>query len=267
MRLDLKVFLGTYVVIDRAFVSNQEANVGSTQTVGFHAEWVQNGSDVTAGVVTVQNMITFQNGQYVLNATGWITFNVASPTVQEQEWDVAGVNINGSTVYEQTAPNPSIIWNRIMIVDGGPTKESISPGETVTVWFKAIYEYDNSTFDNSDGSSLYLNGSAMSWSQPNDRWEQNFTATTLGTDTFVITGFNDSLHGITAINLTAGTETITVSDKPAPASPLLYAILAAFIIVAISVAVFFTRRRGNRLKVTKEAEKKKHPARANKHKN
>ena len=44
---------GSYIVIDQSFVSDERADVGSTQTVGFHARW-DNGSDVNNGLIYVK---------------------------------------------------------------------------------------------------------------------------------------------------------------------------------------------------------------------
>lgn len=44
---------GSYIVIDQSFVSDERADVGSTQAVGFHARW-DNGSDVNNGLIYVK---------------------------------------------------------------------------------------------------------------------------------------------------------------------------------------------------------------------
>lgn len=242
-RLDLTVLSGEHVVIDQAFVSHPEANIGTVQTIGFHAKWGQNDSDVFAGFISTNNI------KYSTNASGWITFSVTSSTVGKKEWNVTSVNCGGITTYVQTADNPSITWDRIIIIDGGLTKDSIAQGETVTVWFKAVYEYENTTFNN---GTLYVNGSALTWSTINNRWEYNFTATTPGTQSFIITGAADS-NGITAIEDNTGTKALTVVDQPLLTAPVLYGILAAIIIAAGLVAILLTRRKGYRLKVEKKS--------------
>jgi hypothetical protein len=250
--ITLTTFSGTHVVIDQASSSHEKADVSSVQTVRFHAKWGQNDSDVTAGIINTQNKT------YVTDATGWISFKVTSSTVGKQEWTVSSVNCSGVTTYVQTASNPSIVWDRILIVDGGLTRNSITQGETVTAWFKAVYEYDNTTFDNTNASSLYVNGSASSWSTPNNRWEYNFTATTPGTDTFIITGASDSLYGLTAIHDNTGAKTLTVSDQPILTGPVLYGAIS-IIITAGLVAIYLIRRRGYSLKIEKKPNKKSSP--------
>jgi hypothetical protein len=249
IKIDLTAFTGRYVTIDQAFVSKQRASVGSVQTVGFHAEWSQDNSDVINGLLYTNNW------HYSTNATGWITFTVTSSTVSQtaSAWAVNAVNCSGVTAYTQTADIQTIIWDKIMIVDGGLTKNSIAQGETVTVWFKAVYEYDNTTFNT---GVLYVNGSALTWSMADNRWEYSFTAASLGTVSFRITGATDSLYGITAINDTTGAKTLTVVDQPGLTAPILYGIVAIIIIAAGSAAIFLIRRKGYRLKVEKESPKK-----------
>lgn len=254
-RLDLNATSALRVVIDQSYVSHEEASVNSVQIVGFHAEWSQGGSDVTQGSITVglvQGSIVGGNITCSLNATGWITFNTTSPNVQETAWVVTAVSCGGVQISTQTAPEASIIWNRIMIVDGGISKDSITPGETVTVWFKAVYEYDNTTFNN---GTLYVNDSALSWSTAKNRWEYNFTATTNGTDTFVITGALDNLHSITAPpDDTVGSRTLTVHEQPGTTTLFLYTILAIIIIAAGSAAIFFVHKKRARTESSKRAK-------------
>jgi len=138
---------------------------------------------------------------------------VASSIVEKVEWIVTGVNCSGVTIYTQTTQIPSIVWDQIKIIEGGTTKESLTLGETATLWFKAIYEYDNTVFTNANGI-LYLNGSAMTWSATNTRWEYIYTATAMGTVTFTISGVYDESHDLTMINDTIGVQTINVWSTP-----------------------------------------------------
>jgi hypothetical protein len=194
------------VLVDQAFVSDERADVHSVQTIGFHAKW-NNGSDVAGGSIYINNT------EYITNSTGWVAFNVNSPFVGKDVWIVTGVNCNGVTTYMQTAQSPSIVWDQIKIVEEDTTKESLTLGETATIWFKAIYEYDNTVFTSANGI-LYLNGSAMTWSATNTRWEYTCTATTVGTATFTISGVYDESHGLTMINDTVGSQTINVWSTP-----------------------------------------------------
>ena len=47
---------GPYVIIDQAFVSDERADVGSTQAIGFHTRW-DNGSDIVVGTLNITSVI------------------------------------------------------------------------------------------------------------------------------------------------------------------------------------------------------------------
>ncbi|MCJ7635377.1 DUF2341 domain-containing protein, partial [Candidatus Bathyarchaeota archaeon] len=146
-----------FVTIDQTFMSAARTDVGSPQTVGFHAKWANNGSDVSAGTVYVNGT------EYTTNDTGWLSFTANSPVPESRKWLVTGVNCGGVTTYAQTAPSPSIIWDQIRLSDGGVTKESVTVGETAIVWFKAYYEYNGQVFNGTEGT-LYVDGSEATWS-------------------------------------------------------------------------------------------------------
>jgi len=203
----LTTHAGEHVIVDQAFVSDERADIDSTQTVCFHAKWNNDGSDVIQGSIYVNGT------KYTANTTGWISFTVTSFQVGKQEWAVTAVNCGGVTAYTQTTPNPTIIWDQIQITNGGTTKESVTLGETATIWFQAQYEYDNKIFDNTNGI-LYVNGLPMTWSATNNRWEYDYTPTTPGTKTFTISAVLDNSYGLTAINDIAGPQTINVWSLP-----------------------------------------------------
>ena len=198
---------GEYVLIDQAFVSDERADIGGTQTVGLHAKWNNNDSNVVGGNIYVNGT------NYITNSIGWINFNIESSAVGKTMWVVTGVNCSGVTTYMQVAQNPNIVWDRIKIFDGGVSKESLVLGEKATIWFKALYECDNDIFDGTNGC-LYLNELAMEWSAINNRWEYNYTATATGARTFTISGVYDGSYNLTVINNTIGAQTINVWSLP-----------------------------------------------------
>jgi hypothetical protein len=195
-----------HVIINEALASDCRADVGSLQTVTFHARW-SNGSDVVNGRIYINGT------ECVTNNTGWIRFTVTSSSIGRQEWVVTSVDCDGVTDYSQIVSNPSIIWDQIQITSGGTAKESIMLDETVTIWFQAKYQYDDTIFDNTNGI-LYVNDLPMSWSATNSRWEYQHTPTTPGTKTFTISSIQDNLYGLTIINDRAGAQTINVWSTP-----------------------------------------------------
>ena len=197
----------SHVVIDQALASDSRADVNSIQVILYHAKWNNNGSDVIGGSI-------FVNGtEYVTNSTGWINIGTTRASVEKDTWIVTGVNCGGVATYVQTASPQSVIWDRIKITDGGITKDSATLGETVTIWFKAMYEYDQEILSETRGI-LYVNGSEMLWSALNNRWEYNYIAAALGSEAFVVSGVKDNSYILTAINDAVGPQTLSVWSLP-----------------------------------------------------
>jgi hypothetical protein len=195
---------GQYVLIDQSLVSDTRADTGTVQAVGFHAKWNNNGSDVEEGKLYVNNT------EYVTDSSGWATLDVTSSTIGADRWVITGVNCSGITTYTQTSQTPSIIWDRIRICAGGITQRSLMQGQTTTIWFKALYEYDNQTFDSSHGA-IYLNSSAMNWSTSETRWESTFATGDVGTTTFTISAVHDDFYNLTLVDDAIGPQTVTIS--------------------------------------------------------
>ncbi|RLI49897.1 hypothetical protein DRO61_04515 [Candidatus Bathyarchaeota archaeon] len=128
-----------YVKINKSYVSDERADLGSVQTVGFHAIWANNGSNVNRGHI-------FINGtEYVTNGTGWITFTDTSSTVQKKTWRVTDINYYGITRYVQTVVNPNIIWDRVNIILS-MADTNIDVKSNATINWTGVYEYDMSIF-------------------------------------------------------------------------------------------------------------------------
>jgi hypothetical protein len=176
-------------------------------------EYEYDGTLVTDG-------IAYFNGSLPLawsNTNSRWEYKATKDSVQILTAYLAGVTGNS---YGITALNPSIssktitvIWDQIKITDGGVTKETLTLDETVIVWFRAIYEYDGTPFTGNNGT-LYLNGTQMTWSSTNARWEYIYTADTVGTVTFKISAVLDSSQNLTTINDAVGAKTITIWSMP-----------------------------------------------------
>jgi outer membrane protein assembly factor BamB len=182
------------------YVADRHCDVESVQTIYFQAIWTQNGSAIEGGTI-------FINGTaYVTNSSGWISFNKAFSNVTAMSWVVTAVNCNGVSRYFQMAPIASVIWDRVIIFEGGVTPQAVDVGNWVTVWFKVAYEYDNENFY----GSLFVNGSEAQYSDTNKRWEFSYKATTLGTITFEVTSAHDKRYELKTVNNVAGAQRVTV---------------------------------------------------------
>ena len=99
-----------------------------------------------------------------------------------------------------------IIVDRIKIISGGVVNLTIDVDVGGKIWYYAVYEYDNSTFDDSCGV-LYLNGFEMTWD--GEKWIYAFPYSTESNQmTFHITGVLDNQYGLTEINNQVGDITI-----------------------------------------------------------
>ncbi|MEM3697185.1 MAG: hypothetical protein QXQ94_06770 [Candidatus Bathyarchaeia archaeon] len=141
---------------------------------------------------------------------GTFTINFAGELNVGQYSYIIYATTDENSVKNQTI---SIVVDKIQIINGGVSKESLTVGETVTIWFQAIYEYDSTIFGNVNGF-LYVNNSQMSWSVSNKRWEYNYVSLTPGTKTFVISGVFDSAYGLTVIDDSVGAQSIEVWASP-----------------------------------------------------
>ncbi|MCW4000971.1 MAG: DUF2341 domain-containing protein [Candidatus Bathyarchaeota archaeon] len=194
------------VEVDASSVSDARADVGSTQTIAFHAKW-SNGSAITAGSIYVNAT------QLAINSTGWASLSANNPAVTAASWTVTGVNVNGVTAYSVTAATPRVIWDQIAIVEGNLSATSLYIGENATVWFKAAYQYDNKPFNGSTGS-LMVNGTTMLYSSANSRWETTVTASQPGAAVFQVSGVYDSQFGLTKIADAVGSLGLSALNLP-----------------------------------------------------
>lgn len=184
-------------------------DVGSTAYLTVQLIYEYDNTYVTSGSFTLNGLtLNHQgNGNWKTTDSKSSVQTVAYNLVigRDDTYGLSTVNMNEKHI--------TIIWDRLQIIDGGTTKETLMLGDTVTIWFTAAYEIDNAAFTNANGT-LYLNGYPMTWSTTKTRWEYAYTATSPGTVAFIITGVNDLSQGLTVINDLAGAQTITSSSIP-----------------------------------------------------
>ncbi len=179
--------------IDRTYVSDDHADVDSTQKVGFHASWMNNNSDLSGATVWVNGI------EYVTNKTGWINLEVSNNIVEKTYWNITGVSYRNLTEYAQSVIYPKIIWDRINITNSINKIKKVQTGSFQKVWINAEYEFGSEIFDNSSGT-LFLNEEPMVWSSQNSRWELNVTTDSIGLKIYNITSVSEKFFDLTSIN-------------------------------------------------------------------
>jgi hypothetical protein len=180
------------IQVDKVVVSDERADVGSVQTVGFHVAWMRNGSDLVGATVEVNGT------EYVTNQTGWISFDASYDSVGRVVWSLTGVEYKGMTDYAKCVGDPSIIWDRVNVTDCIVVDDFVQSGSSQTLWLTAEYEYDSVTFDNSRGT-VFLDGETMIWSSQNSRWEYNSTEKVVGQQGYEVSAVDDKSFGLSNI--------------------------------------------------------------------
>lgn len=179
----------TKVIIDQTFVSNDRADISSVQTVGFHAKWAHDNSDIVGGSIYVNET------EYVTNGTGWISLNPVYDTVGKRTWNITGVNCNAITVYEKAVANPEMSWDRVQVTLS-ITDNRINVGDTANIIKTATYESDGTPFT----GTITLN--------------DTLTKSTVGTYHYTTQSISGDTHGITEFE--SNTVAVTFVDTTSP---------------------------------------------------
>ena len=209
---------------------------------GSNWTWTDGYADVK--VVVELNGVIKQVGSLVNSTNG--LFSVSQLSQDSAGWYCYRVYpIAGKQGLSQTT---CIVADRLKIVEGGISASSADIGETRIVWFKAVYESDNSIF-NGDSGVLFLNGSAMKWSASSECWIFDIDSAVPGTENFGVTGFFDRTYGLTTINDVVGFQGVTVKEHANPFS-WTNMLLLGLLVVFSSIGVFGFRIRKVLLETT-----------------
>jgi hypothetical protein len=147
----------------------------------------------------------------------------------------------------------SAVYDRVKVVSGGTWNETATVRNPVMVWFKARYEYDNSSFDGSSGA-LYVNGLPMSWSDSGQRWERVFNSSAPEKLTFKVTRVDDNRFGLSTLNdQTSPVSTEWVANvKPiakVETNPLTTAMAFLLIILILGMVFLIARKKPRSIEI------------------
>jgi hypothetical protein len=100
-----------------------------------------------------------------------------------------------------------------MVSNINPTFATANKGEhpinnTVRIWYKARYDFDDVIFDNTKGI-LYINGTSATWNGTGGYWYRDVTSSEVGQKTYVVDQVSDTEYGLTVIVHTCSYITIT----------------------------------------------------------
>jgi hypothetical protein len=191
----------------------------------------------TNGYANVKMIVEF-NGEIknvdclVNSSNGWLSISFPSQ-------DSVGWYLYRVYPIESKESSSSTLWviaDRLKIFQGGINVSSVYNGETNLVWYKVVYEFDNSTFDDESGV-LFLNGYAMNWSASTERWEYNFDPVVPGTVEFNVTSVLDRKNDLTTFIDVEGFQSITVKERINPFS-WIFLLLAGLLAILSLIGVF-----------------------------
>lgn len=111
---------------------------------------------------------------------------------------------------EWTAARP-IIVDRLKIALKGVTDYRTDVGASVFIYFNVTREYDNTLFDETNGT-VYINGSAATWDEINRYWKLSVTQNSVGEWKYKVSSITDKEHHFTTINDPVGSQQV-IWDK------------------------------------------------------
>jgi hypothetical protein len=107
------------------------------------------------------------------------------------------------------------VYDRVKITQAGVSNQITKTGNMEIVWFKAVYEYDNSSFTgeptvNGGVNKIFVNGIPLIWSSFDKEWKYSTKLDDNGKLTFEVTGVEDLHYKLTKFIDAAGARACTL---------------------------------------------------------
>jgi hypothetical protein len=153
-------------------------DVNSSVSIRWEAYYEYNGSDAKPYIDITLNDTLFKD----MVGAWWITVESINDTRY------------GLTLFE--ANKVKIIWDKLIIIDGGASSNRLDVGSKVSIWFKIIYAYDGKVFNN---GSIYINTFRAKYDPINKWWYINYTMPYTGAIEFGLKRIVDYRYGLTLI--------------------------------------------------------------------
>jgi len=223
-------------------VSRNETAMRMTETIWFKAvyEYDNEVFDGSKGILYINDEpldFSFENDRWEKN--------VISNEPDTRVFKVTGVKDDkyGLSFFNDIVSPQAIQWveNNIMVIEGGTSKQKARIGDTETVWFKAVYEYDEEEFTGQEGK-LYVNNEPLTWSSHDRQWKYGTTLEGPGNIVFEITSVDDNRYSLTIIDDKVGPLTITW-ERPFWETTVGIISIGGVIVVLVAASTFFLRKR------------------------
>jgi len=198
-----------YVIVDRlevygAWVSDSRADVGSTQYVYWQLRYDYDDVvfDNSKGTVKVNG----ESASWDSQNSRW-QYATSKSTVGSYTYTLTFVdNAYGLTAITGTT-SQTIIFDKLEVYDYGVSDGRANVGDSVIVWVKIRYAYDQQTLDGSKGS-VAIGGQTATWNSQYGRWQISVSQTSVcKVDYQTPSSVTDSQYGLTVL---AGQTTLSV---------------------------------------------------------
>jgi len=140
-------------LVDQAFVSSQQCEIGESVFVGFHVSWENDGTDVVGASVYVNGT------NYVTNSSGWASFDSWYASAGKRTWIVTGLEHSDASRYKVAAASPSVVWDSV-VIDVNVSSASFG---TMSFTMNLVYGYDGSSVT---GATVLANGETCTETEP-----------------------------------------------------------------------------------------------------
>ena len=140
-------------VVDQAFVSSQQCEIGDSVFVGFHVSWETDGTDVVGANVYVNGT------EYVTNSSGWASFDTWYASAGKRTWIVTNLSHSNASGYKVVASSPSVVWDSV-VIDVGVSASSFG---AMSFTLNVVYGYDGSSVI---GATVLANGKTCTETEP-----------------------------------------------------------------------------------------------------
>jgi hypothetical protein len=149
----------------------------------------------------------------------------------------------GLTVFDTNSVK--CVWDRVKISKGGVSSPTTHTGNMETVWFKAVYEYDNSSFTgeptaNGGINKIFVNGIPLIWSSFDKVWKYSTKLDDNGKLTFEVTGVEDMQYKLTKFVDATGPQSITW-EKPFLETTVGIVSVAAVMAMVVAASIYLVR--------------------------